>query len=143
LQLTKTKTAVYERLPGQVIELTEGELFRGVARTQDAMIVDTLGGPGHCPQLQPIILRVVPARSEREVFPNPVIDRLTIGLTQRGGLISVDIFKMDGALAFQQNISLADDSREATLSLRHLPRGAYLCRILHQDKITYHKLIRP
>lgn len=142
LLIERLLTEVYTRQPTEVIELMEGDVFRNVARTQDAMIVDTLASTAGCPVLQPITLRILPPSTQREVFPNPVVNDLTIRLNAAGGLLEVDVLSSSGALVLRVQRDLGENGRRTSVSLAQLPSGYYLIRLIHQGTTTYHKLIR-
>jgi len=142
LLIERIVTEAYTRQPTDIVELIEGDVYRGLARTRDTMIVDTLSSGSECPVLQPVAIRVTPANEEIRLYPNPIINDLTVLLKAAGGTLEVDVFSVSGRLIHQNFYELGESTRRATIPLRQLPPGGYILRLIHNEKITYHKLIR-
>lgn len=142
LLIERLVTEVYTRRPVDVVELMQGDVYRGLARTRDTMLVDTLTSDTGCPVLQPVAIRITPANEELRLYPNPVVDDLTVLLNTGGGSLEVDIFSVSGRLIHQRLYDLGESSRRVTVSLKQLPPGGYLIRLSHNGQITHHKLIR-
>jgi hypothetical protein len=144
LLLERTKTLLYPQLEEQVIELSEGEMFRGLARTQDAVLVDTIAGEGPCPDLQPIRLTVLEPIEQPLVYPNPITsDQLRLQLPGGEGPLEVGLFTSSGALAFSRIQSIPTSQRIVSFTLPSIPKGMYILRLDFAGKITFHKLVRP
>lgn len=143
LHIERISTLPYVRLEEQIIELSAGEVYRGLARTQDAVLVDTLAGQGPCPDLQPIRLKVLEAINQPIVYPNPMPDgELNVQLPGGEGPISIKVTDASGRLIFEQTQSVTIDRRIITLSFPALPVGAYVLRLEFSGEVSYHKLIR-
>lgn len=143
LLVERTETLLYPQLEEEVVELFVGEVYRGLARTQDAILVDTVAGDGPCPGLRPVRLKVLQAIGEPLVYPNPLMtNQLNLQLPQGGGMLEVDLWNASGALIFNRSESVADDQRIVPFILPSIPAGAYVLRLEFAGAITYHKLIR-
>jgi len=142
LLIERIVTEAYIRQPTEVVELVEGDVYRGLARTQDAVLVDTLASSAGCPVLQPISIRILPLANDRHLFPNPVADDLNILLKTAGGAVEVDVLSSSGALVLRKYQELGENGRRASISLAPLPTGYYLIRLVHGGVTSYHKVIR-
>jgi len=141
LLIRKTETEAYSREPVSTIEINYGEVYRGEARTQDAMIVDTIASAQDCPILRPIDVRVVAEFSERIVYPNPTEGELKVSLLHPGGWLKLELFTLGGKLAYRQEITLNSNQRAEAFTLPEHLSGGYLCRLVHNGETTHHKLI--
>ncbi|WP_026232261.1 FG-GAP-like repeat-containing protein [Neolewinella persica] len=143
LLLTRTETILFPELEEQVVELSVGDIYRGLARTQDAVLVDTIAGDGPCPGLRPVRIKVLPAIGQPLVYPNPIIsDQLSLQLPRGGGSLKVNMWTSSGALVFNRFREIATDQRIVPFTMSSLPPGAYLMRLEFAGVVTYHKLIR-
>ncbi len=143
LHIERTSTLPYVRLEEQIIELSVGEVYRDLARTQDAVLVDTIAGQGPCPDLQPIRLKVLQAIDQPVVYPNPMLgSELNLQLPNGEGLVNIKVTDSSGRLIFEQTQSVAADRRIITLSFPEFPVGAYVLRLEFSGEVSYHKLIR-
>jgi len=141
LLIRRSATEAFPRLDPVTVEVEEGEVFRGLARTRDAVLVDTIAGNGSCPTLQPVELRVRDRAAGRAIYPNPLTgDVLTVRPDQPGGEATIELFDQAGALIFRTGQSVT--GRTFNLSLNDLPTGGYVCRLTHRGTVSHHKLIR-
>jgi hypothetical protein len=144
LLLERTETLLYPQLEEQLVELSVGDLYQGVARTQDAILVDTVAGDGPCPGLRPVRLKVLQATTEPVVYPNPLIsDHINLQLPKGGGLLKAELLTSAGAIIFSRTESLPADRRTVAYTIPSLPRGAYILRLDFSGKVTHHNLLRP
>jgi hypothetical protein len=143
LLLERTETLLFPQLEEQVVELSVGDMYRGLARTQDAILVDTVAGDGPCPGLRPVRLKVLQAIGQLLVYPNPIIsNQLNLQLPQGGGALKVDLWTSSGALIFNRIEAVTADQRIVSFTLPSIPAGAYMLRLEFAGEITHHKLIR-
>lgn len=143
LRIERTDTELYTIFPSRVVELTSGDYFLGVARTQDAMFVDTLATGANCPTLQPLELRILPSNETPLVYPNPLsTNTLYILLPERAEQVAVTISSASGAIIYQLDKVPTTAGRRIELPLPQLPTGGYVCRLEYAGQTTYHKLIR-
>lgn len=145
LTLTRTETLMYPVLEPQVVELSAGEVYLGMARTQDAILVDTIAGEGPCPTLQPVHLKVLPAIGQPLVYPNPLISgQLKVQLPPGGSdRLELELWTSSGTLIAKYTRPIAADQRVVLFELPLISAGAYLLRLEFSGEITHHKLIRP
>jgi len=141
LRLRRSQTIPYRKLAGQSVSLTAGEVFRGLARTQDAVLVDTVAGEGPCPDLQPIHLRVRAEVDRPLVYPNPISSgQLRVGLPGGDESVSLELYAVSGAKIWGHHQSVTTDQRTVSCSVSYLPNGIYLLRVTYAGKKTHHKL---
>lgn len=144
LLITRTETVLYPQLEEQIVELSMGELYRGLARTQDAVLVDTIAGDGPCPGLRPVRINVLPSITEPVVYPNPITsDHLSLQLPEGSGLLRAKFLSSAGAHIFEYSEILPPGQRTISLPIPSLPRGTYLLSLEYSGKTTHHKIIRP
>ncbi|MEM6770515.1 MAG: FG-GAP-like repeat-containing protein, partial [Bacteroidota bacterium] len=144
LYLERTETLPYPILPEEVVELSLGEQYQGVARTQDAMLVDTIAMDGPCPSLRPIQLKVLPANQEPLVYPNPLSgELLTVLLPTAEAEVEVALWNVAGQLVSRQSLTLSTPQRTVPISLPGITPGLYLLSVEAAGKTTYHKILHP
>ncbi|MEM9261199.1 MAG: ASPIC/UnbV domain-containing protein, partial [Bacteroidota bacterium] len=143
LRIKRTNTELYTIFPPRLIELTSGDFFQGVARTQDAVFVDTLATAANCPTLQPIQLRILPSNETPILYPNPLsINTLYVLLPERAERVAITITSASGAVVYQSDSVPTTAGRRIELPSAQLPPGGYVCRLEYAGQTTYHKLIR-
>lgn len=143
LQIKRTETELYTIFPPRVIELSAGDYFLGVARTQDAMLVDTLATGANCLTLQPLQLRILPENEAPLLYPNPLnTNVLYVLLPERVERVAITISSASGAIVYQLDKVPTAGGRRIELPLPQLPTGGYVCRLEYAEQTTYHKLIR-
>ena len=146
LLIKRTQTLIYETLPETIVEVAAGAVYRGLARTRDAVLVDTVAGEGLCPALHPIRVNVLPATDRPQLYPNPLTsDLLTLQLPGYSGSqerISLELLNSAGALVATRELTIAATQRTVQFNLAAAPRGAYLIRLNYGGNITHHKIIR-
>ncbi|MEM9526142.1 MAG: FG-GAP-like repeat-containing protein [Bacteroidota bacterium] len=143
LRIKRTETELYTVFPPRVVELTSGDYFQGMTRTQDAVFVDTLATGANCPTLQPIQLRILPSNEAPLLYPNPLTtNTLYLLLPERAERVAVTISSASGAIIYRLDKVPTAAGRRIELPLAQLPKGSYVCSLEYAGQTTYHKLIR-
>ncbi|TXF87927.1 T9SS type A sorting domain-containing protein [Neolewinella aurantiaca] len=144
LLIERTEKLPFTVLEEQIVELTSGEVYRDLARTQDAVLVDTIAGQGLCPVLQPIRIRVYEAADQPIVYPNPLrSDELQLQLPTGEGDLQVKLLTSSGRIVYKDQLLVSADQRSITLPLPGISRGVYILRLDFAGKLTHHKVVRP
>lgn len=78
-------------------------------------------------------------------FPNPVADRLTIGINEpstQASRIQLEIYDLSGRVLHQSTQEMAPQQQETYLNTQRLAPGAYLLKVSWQGRTAYHKLTK-
>ncbi|MEO0732227.1 MAG: FG-GAP-like repeat-containing protein, partial [Bacteroidota bacterium] len=142
LLVQRTETQPYGQLEDLTVDLAYGEIFRDLARTQDAVLVDTIPQATGCPSLQTVRLRIQPPAEVRTMYPNPTNGTLWLELTAAGGPLTVTVFSLAGKRCWHREYDLGAGEAAQMISLDALPIGNYVCRVVYAGTTTYHKVVR-
>ncbi len=79
--------------------------------------------------------------SDMYLYPNPAAEQVTIYLGSASGKVEIDIINDQGNV-YEKKIIERNDTKEISLSIRHLPNGVYLLKISAGSNSSTLKLIK-